>query len=128
MQQRLLLLLHILAALSVLLLPIVVWVQGIGILLLFIHYRYSPRYMFVCHRLVWQAGNHWLLTQQQHTETASLLPGSVLLPWLIILLFKMESGKNRVVAVWPDAVHPQGFRRLKVRLKIEQGSLFAPSA
>lgn len=124
--QRLLLLVHALAAFSILLLPIAVVWQLSGILLLLLHYHQGQKQPG-CH-LVWQQGNQWRLTSSGQTVDAHLQPGSVLLPWLVLLVLKDESGKIHRICVFPDSIRTHAFRRLRVRLKIERGSLFAPSA
>jgi hypothetical protein len=118
-QRKLLLFIYALAAISVLLLPwhfLLRLVFLISVLLLsyFLMYKTSA-----CKRIVWQSGNHWLLTTDDVTSKAVLLPETLVSFWLVILLFRFEDGRRCSVLIWPDSVHADAFRRLRVRLKLD---------
>lgn len=76
-------------------------------------------------RIVWQAGNHWLITSKGVTDTAMLQQQSLVTTWLVILLFKITDHGDIAIVIWPDSIQPNVFRRLRVRLKLEAESLFA---
>lgn len=77
-------------------------------------------------RLVWQTGNEWRLeTGAGEARTASLLPSSVVHPWLVVLHLRVEGYRlPRAVVLAPDSLDDMVFRRLRVRLTIDAGTLF----
>lgn len=88
----------------------------------FLRYKTSA-----CKRIVWQSGNNWLLTTGDVTSKAVLLPETLVSFWLVILLFRFEDGRRCSVLICPDSVHPDVFRRLRVRLKLEGEALVGKS-
>ncbi len=72
---------------------------------------------------MWQSENNWLLTTQNITSKAVLLSESLVSPVLVILLFRLDCGRRQSVLIWPDSVHADVFRRLRVRLKLEAEKL-----
>lgn len=118
-QRKLLLFINALAAISILLLPWhfllrLVFLVSVLLLSYFLLYKTSA-----CKRIVWQSGNHWLLTIDDVTSEAVLLPETLVSFWLVILLFRLEGGRRCSVLIWPDSVHADAFRRLRVRLKLD---------
>lgn len=70
-------------------------------------------------QLVWEEDGRWTLTTGNGEDIeARLLPGSYVHPWLVILNFACGRRKRSAV-LFPDALDPDTFRRLLVRLKIE---------
>ena len=122
-QRKLLLFINALAAISILLLPWhfllrLVFLVSVLLLSYFLRYKTSA-----CKRIVWQSGNHWLLTTRNITNNAVLLPETLASPLLVILLFRLETGSKQSVLIWPDSVQADVFRRLRVRLKLEAEKL-----
>lgn len=118
-QYKLLLLIYALVTISILLLPWhflsrLAFLAGVLLSGQFLLHR-KP----ACNRIVWQSGNNWLLTMENVTSKAVLLPETLTSFWLVILLFRLENGKRYPVMIWPDSIHADVFRRLRVRLKIE---------
>ena len=77
--------------------------------------RANPRRLDVCGR-----GRIRLTVQQdidQPPAYASLLGASTLWPALLVLLLQEETGATRVVAILPDALGREPFRRLSVALR-----------
>ena len=58
----------------------------------------------------------WLTTAQGDTVNATLLPGALVHPMLVILPFRSQSGKHTVI-LSPDVINNDMLRRLRVRLK-----------
>lgn len=58
----------------------------------------------------------WTLAGQEIPVTLS--PGSINLPWLILLHFRGEDGRFLAVPILPDSLAPHDFRRLTVRLRM----------
>ncbi|TAN52395.1 MAG: hypothetical protein EPN21_04150 [Methylococcaceae bacterium] len=57
----------------------------------------------------------WTLAGQEIPVT--LLPGSINLPWLILLHFRGDDGRFYAVPILPDSLGAHDFRRLAVRLR-----------
>ncbi|MGH8578857.1 MAG: protein YgfX [Gammaproteobacteria bacterium] len=51
-------------------------------------------------------------------EKGKLLPGAFVHPQLTVLVFKLSQKRRRVLLLTPDNVDPEGFRRLRVRLRV----------
>jgi len=51
-------------------------------------------------------------------EQGELLPGAFVHPQLTVLVFKLSQKRRRVLLLTPDNVDPEGFRRLRVRLRV----------
>ena len=122
-QTYVLIFIHLLAVLSILLLPwpiILRWLLVLAVLAVSV---WLSRKKKLYDLIVWQAGNHWLLKSKNSSTTAELLTESFMTSWLIILLFKVENHGRCAVLIWPDSVRPDVFRRLRVRLKLEAGKL-----
>ncbi|MGH8614146.1 MAG: protein YgfX [Gammaproteobacteria bacterium] len=51
-------------------------------------------------------------------EKGELLPGAFVHPQLTVLVFKLSRKRRRALLLTPDNVDPDGFRRLRVRLRV----------
>jgi len=73
--------------------------------------------------LTWKEGNEWVLELGDGSQYEThLLPSSYVSPWLVVLNFeKTNESKKRSVTLFRDALDPESFRRLRVRLGIEKG-------
>lgn len=70
--------------------------------------------------LTWQADGEWLLeTRDGQQLKASLHESTYVHPWLVVLNFRQE-GKRGLLSftLAPDALDPETFRELRVRLKV----------
>jgi toxin CptA len=74
--------------------------------------------------LTWKDGGEWALKLDNGTEyETQLLPSSYVNPWLVVLNFhKAENNRGRSVTLFRDALDPESFRRLRVRLGVEKAS------
>ncbi|MDQ1363058.1 MAG: hypothetical protein QG652_918 [Pseudomonadota bacterium] len=118
-QRRLLLIICALCVFSILILPWPFLLQMLCVMLVALSLVLISKNAWHADRLVWQAGNHWLLVTGDMTTNARLLTESLVTRWLVILLLRTENGAKQTVLIWPDSVRPDVFRRLRVRLKIE---------
>lgn len=68
--------------------------------------------------LIAQAEGEWIVTTAKTGECRGrLAQDSVVLPWLTVLVFKLEDGRRRSAVLLPDNVDVEGFRQLRVRLR-----------
>ncbi len=68
-------------------------------------------------RLVWTRHGHWRLVNAAGVGyTAELRSDSYVHPWLVILNFKTTTARTSVI-LFPDSLHDEDFRRLRVRLR-----------
>ncbi len=74
--------------------------------------------------LRWDGGDLWQLQRSQGEGVdATLLGSSFVTPWLIVLNFKIESGRLMLpVVVMPDSVDEASFRRLTSKLRRVAGA------
>lgn len=70
--------------------------------------------------LLWDSDGGWKLFDDGGESEATLASVPFVQPWLVILPLRMD-GRNRVryVAIFPDMLPAQEFRRLRVRLRRE---------
>ena len=69
-------------------------------------------------RLVWTRHGHWrLVTADGAAHNAELQGDSYVHPWLVILNFTLQPGGGTSVVLFPDSLHDDDFRRLRVRLR-----------
>ena len=73
--------------------------------------------------IVWKQNNQWEIIDDQACH-ALLLPNSLVLPWLTILNFKLDTGRCRSIILLSDNLDKESFRKLRVRLKVSSGTLF----
>lgn len=62
-------------------------------------------------------GAWWITTAAVATVSATLRPGSLVQPFLTVLVFKLADGRNRSLLLLPDNCDPEAFRLLRVRLR-----------
>ena len=61
---------------------------------------------------------HWEFGEGDTLSQIQILPGTVLTPLIIFLLFKKQSGKKQSMLIASDAVSVFDFRRLSLELRI----------
>ncbi len=67
----------------------------------------------------WDAlGCWWVQRPGGELQSASLHGSSYVQPWLVILNFGLDGGGRRYLILPPDALEPEPFRRLCVRLRL----------
>ena len=73
--------------------------------------------------LTWKDAGEWVLEFNDGTRYETrLLPSSYVSTWLVVLNFdKAENQRTRSVTLFRDALDPDTFRRLRVRLGLEKG-------
>lgn len=73
--------------------------------------------------MTWKEGGEWVLELNDGTQYETyLLPSSYISPWLVVLNFnKVENQRNRSITLFRDALDPESFRRLRVRMGVEKG-------
>ena len=74
--------------------------------------------------LTWKDGGEWVLELDGDKQyEMQLLPSSYVSPWLVVLNFRAaEEHKGKSVVLFRDALDPESFRRLRVRLGVEKTS------
>ena len=70
-------------------------------------------------QIVWNEDNEWLIKTKYAENSAVILRSSFIRPWLTILNFKLDNKKTYSVVLFKDSIHPDQFRKLRVRLKVE---------
>lgn len=69
-------------------------------------------------RLIWSRQGQWRLVSADGAEhTAELQTDSYVHPWLVILNFTLQPKGRASVVLFPDSLHDEDFRRLRVRLR-----------
>jgi hypothetical protein len=64
--------------------------------------------------------DEWLLTTRKNgTYEVQLHAEHYVHPWLVVLLFSTEA-RNHTIILTPDMIHPDVFRRLRVRLRFKK--------
>ncbi|TNF35088.1 MAG: hypothetical protein EP315_06405 [Gammaproteobacteria bacterium] len=99
----------------------------LGVVIIYIGIRAEQKYNYK-QRLIWDKENHWKIRTDSAESDARLSKGSYISPWLAILRFRTRHDETQSVVIFRDAIHPEQFRRLRVRLTIESGKLFDPSS
>lgn len=61
-------------------------------------------------------GNLELRAAGQDWQPASLIPHSSVTPWLCVLAYR-SNGRTQSLALYPDSLHPDDFRHLRVWLR-----------
>lgn len=59
----------------------------------------------------------WLPSDDEAEAGLTLLPGSIVVPWLLLLHFRLQNGRFYALPLMPDSLEPDGFRKLMVRLR-----------
>lgn len=70
--------------------------------------------------LVWNQGSAWQIEREYSADAASLGPEALVLAWLVILQLRPEAGGRLYLAIVPDMLDSESFRRLRVRLGMTQ--------
>jgi len=78
-------------------------------------------------RLEWRADGSWRVATPGGVRRATLGAGSVSTRWLVVLALRTEAGTLRRVLP-RDALPPETWRRLRVRLRIQGGATAEPTA
>ncbi len=63
-----------------------------------------------------QDGSWWIERADGRGEAVRLLPDSVMTGWLLVLRFRLESGKSAIRLIIGDETDAEALRRLRVRL------------
>lgn len=71
-----------------------------------------------------ETGEWRLWTGEGQALRVVLLPGSIAVPWLILLRFRDENSRFLALPILPDSVPADDFRRLAVWLRISGGKPF----
>lgn len=70
--------------------------------------------------LIWHQGSAWQIERRDSIEAAYLGSERLVLAWLVILQLKPETGGRLYLAIVPDMLDSDCFRRLRVRLRMMQ--------
>jgi hypothetical protein len=99
----------------------------LALVLLFSYLRYRRRYWLpdnldTVRSLLWGSDRRMQLGLGSGQRTgATLLPHGFVLSWLVILQLRLDTGGKRHLIVLPDMLDAESFRRLRVRLLLENG-------
>jgi hypothetical protein len=70
--------------------------------------------------MIWDENGDWVVTSNDGQPVqAKLLPGSFVHVYLMILSFRLENHQRRNVLILPDALHPNTYRKLLARMRID---------
>jgi len=109
--------LHLTALFAVFYADLHIGFQLLAVTLLFIHYSW---YIFSANkpaRLLWLRKNEWQIYYSSHVMIeARLSPLSFLSSWLVILVFKADTGRSVTVVLPHDGLEKEQFRQLKLRM------------
>lgn len=115
--RRYLVLVHGLALLSVMLLPVEVSLRGVAAMLVLVSFMLAWHRHKQSVRLEWRETD-WLIRRAERENKAELLASSLLMARLTLLHFKLDNGRRLCLLVLPDALDSGHFRRLRVRLRV----------
>jgi len=116
---------HLLAGAAVVVSSVPLWVKagfvaGIVLSLAWVGYRYGYRYGHGFVALVELFEGRWRLeTGRGATCRAELISGYAH-PVIVILDFRLESGRRRSLTLLPDSADPDALRRLRVWLRTQR--------
>ena len=120
-----LLIVHSAALLVLPFLDLSVWLIAVFVPVLTINlYNSWRRYVWRTHpqsiqSLCWQEANELTVTLQSGEELqASLVQRALILPWLVILHFKVAGHPGHSLLLTPDMLPDDIFRQLRVRLRM----------
>lgn len=72
--------------------------------------------------LLWHSDGHWTWFEDDGESEATLAEAPFVQPWLVILPLRLEGRRwIRRIAIFPDSLPEQDFRRLRVRLRSGRG-------
>ena len=116
--RRFTLLIHLLAGLAILLLPLSAGWLLAGWLLLSLSLFAGLRRQGRERHLLWREQD-WLIDVGGAEQVAVLEGATLVSPWLTILsLRRIDRGGRCVLPILPDAIATESFRRLRVRLRV----------
>ena len=73
--------------------------------------------------MAWGSNNEWLVVTRDGREfSASLQKPIYLQAWIVILIFILND-QRRPIIILPDALDRDSFRRLRVRLQLDQNKV-----
>lgn len=79
------------------------------------------------HRLIWRAGNHWVIDDDpMQSGRAQLTAIDFLSRWLVIITLKDDQKRRQRYVIPFDALSTNSYRLLRVRLRIEGHGLLNP--
>jgi len=118
---------HILAAIALLLSTVVIFFKVIVSMLLLVSFLYQKIKLSRYKELVWLADNDWLLIDATGNESnVHLTSLSFSSSWLVILALRNENNKAINLVLPFDALTKESFRRLKVKLTILKPDALKP--
>ena len=121
----LVLLITVIAVVCVILLSVEVIVKLLACLVIAVAGYFAVAKNNQYRQLIWYEDNHWMVKSDISDVKAVLLPDSYVSPWLTILCFRTDDSKKLSVMIFPDAINPEQFRRLRGRLTIDRTKLFS---
>ena len=71
------------------------------------------------HRIIWADENHWTIETNHNQVIAQLKPDSFISSLLMVLNFEDEAGKRFNILLFIDSLNVEQWRRLRVRLKVD---------
>lgn len=121
----LVLLISVIASVCVILLPVEPVVKFLACVLIALTTYFAIIKNNQYRQLIWHEDNRWTIKLSETDLNARLISDSYVSPWLTVLCFKTDANKSISVLIFPDAINPEQFRRLRGRLKIESAKLFS---
>ena len=110
---------HGLAVFAVFYSAIPVTIKFLCFLFISIHFIYQWGRRFLTKKMIWMNANEWLAFDHQgKRDELTLSSVSLLVSWLVILVFKKNDAKKKLVLIPYDSLNKDAFRLLKVRLNI----------
>jgi hypothetical protein len=120
-----LLFVHLAALLVLPLLPLPVWLTGSVVCVLAINLYCSWRRLVwrthpdAIHAVSWLGTDEFVISLHSGRDLqASLAQSALILPWLVILQFRITGHPRRILLLTPDMLPTDTFRRLRVRLRM----------
>lgn len=111
--------LHVLASFAVFYTSIPILIQLLCVGFIIVHFCSLKDKLKPSSKIVWLQENNWQLYDSETTYVeARLTPWSFLTSWIIVLVFKSETGKKVSILVPYDALDIEIFRQLKLKLTI----------
>lgn len=124
-----LIVMHLLAAIAVLLTPLQFWPRlGLALLVvLSLGYRIWASVLgkapWSVREVVLSAQGWRLALENGRSLSATLLPSTVITVWLVVLNFRVGWWRHYSLVLTTEVMTPDALRRLRARLRLEQGSL-----
>lgn len=106
---------HATAAATLPMLPSPWLIAAVAIVLLLSLYRSRAEPAIT---LLWHGDGHWTLFEADCESEVTLAETPFVQPWLVILPLRVDTQRRvRRIAIFPDMLPAQEFRRLRVRLR-----------